>query len=150
MKMRPRETLMENKKMKPCSFATCWRFKITWSAGEALICSVFLLLLLVLARRALVYITFPPWHSTIFVCRRRDLRYGRKVTKYTENSQTCTDGLFQGLKLLVTHLIQYCMGVQKSTESLSFDLRSISCRMRRPTHSKVYPAVSQIKTSQNT
>ena len=44
--------------------------------------------------------------------------YGQKVTKYTENSQTCTDGLFQGLKLLVTHLIQYCMGVQKCTESL--------------------------------
>ena len=86
----------------------------------------------------IVYITFPPWHLMIFV--------GRKV-KYTENSQTCTDGLFQGLKLLVTYLIQYSMGVQKSTESLSFDLR---CRMGRPTHSKVYPAVSRIETSQNT
>ena len=73
-----------------------------------------------------------------------------KLRNTQRTPMTCTDGLFQGLKLLVTHLIQYCMGVQKSTESLSFDLRSKTCRMRKPTHSKVYPAVSRIETSQNT
>ena len=95
-----------------------------------------------------VYITFPPWHSTLFVCRRGLWSKSYEVHRELP-VQTCTDGLFQGLKLLVTHLIQYCMGVQKSTESLSFDLRSKSCRMRRPTHSKVFdPAVSRIETSQ--
>ena len=94
-----------------------------------------------LADACLVYITFPPWHSTIFVCHHAQVMVEK--LKYTENSQTCTDGLFQGLKLLVTHLIQYCIlvGVQRSTKSLSFDLRSKSCRMRRQTHSKVCSAI---------
>ena len=59
-----------------------------------------------LVRRALAHITFPPWHSTIFQLSVA-VGYGRKVTKYKENSKTCNDGLFQGLKLLVTHLMQY-------------------------------------------
>ena len=61
-----------------------------------------------LVRRALAHITFPPWHSTIFQLSVA-VGYGRKVAKYKENAKTCNDGLFQGLKLLVTHLMQYTL-----------------------------------------
>ena len=132
--------------IKTCGLlGTCWRFKIPRSSN--LFCFSVTFAGACPKNIIVVYITFPTWYLTIFVCRRGLWSKSYEVHRELPNVHSWA---FPKPQVAGHPFNTVFMGVQNSTESISFDLRSKSCRMRRPTHSKVYPAVSRIETSQNT
>ena len=136
--------------IKTCSFADCWRFKKRGARSYNLFC--FSVTITGACSKSVSFIKpfRPPWQSTIFVCCcglwSKSLEVHRELPD--------VHGLFQDLKLLVTHFIQYKYGsIEVYRESL---VRSqvppavqIMQNEKTDTFKSLYTAVSRLETSQN-